>query len=881
MLQGRSLPMLRDAPGGTFVLVQVVRGALKGGVDAVVVLLQNRFGAYALRALNGKAAVRAVNAARNDVVAHGSLQGALNATAPFCENVPASAVPLRKPRAGDAKVLSDITDEAMARASATRWLSAPPSAGGFALPPEKLAVTGAFPRPSAFEVQHAAMREESAALASEIEALSPRGSAEPGGAPRVTNTPLSVQEAQRAAAAELAWGRSPLETWAPMQASADSAAVSPPYREFVELPQRGQGSAEGRPRSPTEGSKSSRSSRESTLIAAMAAGRVRELVALRVHSDAAKVLAEHGVDGQALAFLSANELLKAVADAGVEMSAVSMALFRRAVADAAASAAVPAAAAQPIVIDLEPDASQPPAAGGAEAPLCGAPGTRAQPLDEPHAAISGARISGARDVVGGRRTQFEEDDARAVEHFAERPPERRSAEQVEESRQMALARRAASMAARGEAVRALVQQVGGEVVELLAAVQAVELPELMTNLAHMVGVHVATTEAGGNSSVEILTARVCYQVNAIIQRAHMTARRALAPHSAVQSAHSRVVLAVAALSSTGGESYGSGQSTTKTYGDGSASVTDGAVRAAATNLAGEPAARAALDAAHRMSEATADGQYDSERPQLRAAMRALETGQFGADVYTLLHQEKLTENPSGQWTPGARAVYSTVRELRSSLMAARERLFARVTPEGVDTAALVAAVNAGTLSVATLVPKTATLPAHKAAALQRVWPLLMAVAAEVLPSDGGDRGVAHMLLRLALTAFDYGKTNPGGSVAIVETVLAEWAQRWKRVREGVHKHDHARALAAYEWTKDELAAKQGMQAAVSAASGNANAQAHSTSSRRQRSSEAAADKPAEKAAAGAPAKRTEGKEAATKVAVQAPGEKRGPLPPSA
>ena len=71
VLQGRSLPMLRDAPGGTFVLVQVVRGALKGGVDAVVVLLQNRFGAYALRALNGKAAVRAVNAARNDVVAHG------------------------------------------------------------------------------------------------------------------------------------------------------------------------------------------------------------------------------------------------------------------------------------------------------------------------------------------------------------------------------------------------------------------------------------------------------------------------------------------------------------------------------------------------------------------------------------------------------------------------------------------------------------------------------------------------------------------------------------------------------------------------------------------------------------------------------------------
>lgn len=93
-------------------------------------------------------------------------------------------------------------------------------------------------------------------------------------------------------------------------------------------------------------------------------------------------------------------------------------------------------------------------------------------------------------------------------------------------------------------------------------------------------------------------------------------------------------------------------------------------------------------------------------------------------------------------------------------MAARERLFARVTPEGVSVAALVAAVNAGTLSVATLVPKGAVSHAQKAAALQRVWPLLIALTAEVLPRDDGDRGVSHMLLLLAINAFDYGKANP-------------------------------------------------------------------------------------------------------------------------
>lgn len=641
VLQCKSLPMLRDAPGGAFVLVSAVRGVLKDGADAVVVLLQNRFGAYVLRAVNGKAAIRAVNAARSDVTAHGSQRGALNATAALCSNVPASAVPMRKPRSGDAHVLAEIGEAAMAKAVATGWLSEPPSAGGFWLPQAKLAVTGVFPGPSAVDIRRAVVREESAAVALEIEALSPGATV---AARLARNTPLSVQAA-RFASASAAVGEAgdgsraaapasgPLGSWQPLLKAAACAAVSPPYREYVEpAPRvagvedetyapaaRVAGVEDGSSRSHTAESRSSRSSRESMRhVAALNASRMRELVKLRVHSEAAKVLAANGVDKQALSFLPVEDLLSLVSESGVAMSAVSVALLRRAVADAV-SAVAPAGA--PVVVDLT-------AAEGASAPA---------------AAVERAAVGGAGEAAPQRVSQFADADECAAAHLGGSAPAQRSAAQIEENRQAALLRRAAT-AARGDAMRVLVQQVGGEVVELLAEVPSAGLPALVSSLGQMVGLRFGVTADdghGGPVDTDILMTRVCFQLNALMQRAHLTAARALAPHDAVSGAHNRVVLAVAALASTGGEVSGSGVTTSKGYADSSSGIAEGAVRTAAANLASEPAARAALDAAHKLSEVTADGQYDSERPRLRAAMRALETGPFGDDVYTLLHQEKL------------------------------------------------------------------------------------------------------------------------------------------------------------------------------------------------------------------------------------------------
>ena len=50
---------LHDAPGGVWVCLELRRGVLHGGVDAVLVLLQNRYGQVVLRALNIKSAVKA------------------------------------------------------------------------------------------------------------------------------------------------------------------------------------------------------------------------------------------------------------------------------------------------------------------------------------------------------------------------------------------------------------------------------------------------------------------------------------------------------------------------------------------------------------------------------------------------------------------------------------------------------------------------------------------------------------------------------------------------------------------------------------------------------------------------------------------------------
>lgn len=89
---------------------------------------------------------------------------------------------------------------------------------------------------------------------------------------------------------------------------------------------------------------------------------------------------------------------------------------------------------------------------------------------------------------------------------------------------------------------------------------------------------------------------------------------------------------------------------------------------------------------------------------------------------------------------------SALRDVRAGVLAARERLFERCVPDGVSLTGIIKAVTYGYLKASHLQPVaggagSSSAPSKAAAAL-RVWPLLAAVAAEVLPRDSGDVGKA-------------------------------------------------------------------------------------------------------------------------------------------
>ena len=85
-------------------------------------------------------------------------------------------------------------------------------------------------------------------------------------------------------------------------------------------------------------------------------------------------------------------------------------------------------------------------------------------------------------------------------------------------------------------------------------------------------------------------------------------------------------------------------------------------------------------------------------------MSAAVTGEFGAQITLLIHQEKLDAPRGAMLSLNAKAVWGTLADVAHQLLIAWGERFRKLCPEDIDASALVTAACRGKLSVATLVP---------------------------------------------------------------------------------------------------------------------------------------------------------------------------------
>jgi hypothetical protein len=126
-----------------------------------------------------------------------------------------------------------------------------------------------------------------------------------------------------------------------------------------------------------------------------------------------------------------------------------------------------------------------------------------------------------------------------------------------------------------------------------------------------------------------------------------------------------------------------------------------ALQEAAEKLGASPASQEEVARLGELQQAAA--RDESESPALREAAAAAVTGQFGAQISLLIHQEKLDAPTGATLTSNGSRVWSTLADVARQLRAAWEELFRKLLPADVDAAGLVLAVCCGRLTVAAMV----------------------------------------------------------------------------------------------------------------------------------------------------------------------------------
>jgi hypothetical protein len=96
-------------------------------------------------------------------------------------------------------------------------------------------------------------------------------------------------------------------------------------------------------------------------------------------------------------------------------------------------------------------------------------------------------------------------------------------------------------------------------------------------------------------------------------------------------------------------------------------------------------------------------------------VRGAVTGEYGAQVALLIHQEKLDVPKGMVMTPNARAVWGALAEVARQLAMARAERFRKLLPPGVEVAALIAAMCSSKLTVAVMVPAGTKKPRWRCA----------------------------------------------------------------------------------------------------------------------------------------------------------------------
>ena len=260
---------------------------------------------------------------------------------------------------------------------------------------------------------------------------------------------------------------------------------------------------------------------------------------------------------------------------------------------------------------------------------------------------------------------------------------------------------------------------------------------------------------------------------------------------------------------------------------------DSVVRRAADAIGRVPSAEAAVKEVCAAVQAVGTGRDQDQR--VLSMVSALEAGPFGADVAILLHQERLGAIPTGLQSMQASttSVWSAFITIRPWVQRARERVYKREVPEGVDLPALLRAIEMGEFSLAKIVPAKSTGQRRVRAALV-AWPLLTQLVCDIYPRD---RTAGVVLRRLVVDAFDVGQGNDEGALAMVDKSFAEATLQfkayiagtgapptWEAIRKDAREELQVQAerREAFQVSADErraaaAAAKRAEDAAVAAA----------------------------------------------------------------
>ena len=157
---------------------------------------------------------------------------------------------------------------------------------------------------------------------------------------------------------------------------------------------------------------------------------------------------------------------------------------------------------------------------------------------------------------------------------------------------------------------------------------------------------------------------------------------------------------------------------------------------------------------------------------------------FGADLALLLHQEKLSDRPSGAHGPLSRTqhVYTLLHDIRPRLKQARVAHYESMLDD-VDVPALVDAAQCGKITVGIVCGAARLSTEETCLALMRAWTIVTDIICEVTPRDVTSRAAMCQMNRLAFRGKPAESAN--GVRVFLSAVLERYSNRYAAYLSGV------------------------------------------------------------------------------------------------